>query len=189
MRYNTFQKIFSKLRLSRREAREKDRLPTCPPQGKGVYHMKFLESIGKAVGDAASYLGEKSRKTAYLNRIRTVIRCEEKAAEKEYLALGRYYYNNLRDRNNPATEVHCAELEAIEARLEKALNQLEQFYQADNSVIDAALAPEEEREEISLDDVACFDHDPVSEPAADDGEEKPEAPAASNENDDLPFEG
>ena len=61
--------------------------------------------------------GRRIGSAAYLNRIRTVIKCEEQAAEKEYLALGRYYYNNLRDPSNAVTEPHCAELEAIEARL------------------------------------------------------------------------
>ena len=45
--------------------------------------MEFLKSIGRAVGEAASYLGEKNRRAAQLNRIRAVIRCQEKAAEKE----------------------------------------------------------------------------------------------------------
>ena len=49
--------------------------------------MEILKKVGKAVGDAASYLGEKNRRIARLNRIRSVIRCQEKAAEKEYLAL------------------------------------------------------------------------------------------------------
>ena len=75
--------------------------------------MNFLKNIGKAVENAANYVGEKNRRAAALNRIRGVIRCEEKAAEKEYLALGRYYYNNLRDKDNPVTEPHCVELESI----------------------------------------------------------------------------
>ena len=58
--------------------------------------MEFIKIIGRAVGQAAETLGQKHRKTAMLNRIRTVVRCEERAAEKEYLALGRYYYNALR---------------------------------------------------------------------------------------------
>lgn len=156
--------------------------------------MKFFESIGKAVGDAAGFLGEKNRKAAYLNRIRTVIRCEETAAEKEYLALGRYYYNNLRDKNNPVTEAHCAELEAIEGRLEKALDQLEQFYQADSKaasigIIGGADGPTAvyiangEAEEVTLEDVERFDHDP-----AETAEAAP-APAQPGENAGLPFEG
>ncbi len=123
-----------------------------------------------------------------------MIRCEERAADREYLALGRYYYNNLRDKNNPVTEAHCAELEAIEVRLEKALNQLEQFYQADGKDSDCVIVESEdgpsaafvaggEIEEVTLDDVQAFDHDPEqpADPAAE--------PVPSEENADLPFEG
>ena len=58
--------------------------------------MDVIKNIGRAVGYAAAALGHKHKKTAVLNRIRTVIRCEERAAQKEYLALGRYYYHALR---------------------------------------------------------------------------------------------
>lgn len=125
--------------------------------------MKFWKSIGKAVGDAANFVGEKSRKAAYLSRIRTVIQCEEKAAEKQYLALGRYYYNNLRDKANPVTESHCTELEAIEARLDKALSQLEKFYSGEGAeVCSEQMEAGVIGEEITLEDVESFDHDPTS---------------------------
>lgn len=185
--------------------------------GKEVVNMKFLKNIGKAVGEAVSFVGEKNRKAAYLNRIRAVIRCEEKAAEKEYLALGRYYYNNLRDKDNSVTEAHCTELEAIEGRLDKALSQLEQFYEAEkcacaeNCACSVAVIGGEdgptaggEAEEITLDDVESFDHDPTTEPAEDISAAGLEAapgavpadtapagtsPAEPDENDNLPFEG
>lgn len=150
--------------------------------------MSFLKNIGQAISNAAGYVEEKSRKAAYLNRIRTVIRCEEKAAEREYVALGRYYYNNLRDKNNAVTEAHCVELEAIEERLEKALDQLEQFYQADHNVLviegedgpTAICAIDGEAEEITLDDVESFDSDPIPEQ---------EAEEQADESANLPFEG
>ncbi len=47
-----------------------------------------------------------------MNRLRTVIRCEEKAEERAYLALGRYYYHNLRDAENTVTEPYCIDIEA-----------------------------------------------------------------------------
>lgn len=160
--------------------------------------MNFFKNIGKAVNGAIGYVGEKSRRAAYLNRIRTVIRCEEKAAEKEYLALGRYYYNNLRDRDNSVTEAHCAELDTVEVRLEKALDQLEQFYEKENTACSVGIISGEdgptavcvkggEAEEVTLEDVEGFDHDPMAEegaPAPSCGT----APAEPGENDNLPFE-
>ena len=144
--------------------------------------MNFLKNIGKAVENAANYVGEKNRRAAALNRIRGVIRCEEKAAEKEYLALGRYYYNNLRDKDNPVTEPHCVELESIEARLDKAIAQLEKYYGEE----------EPQHEEVTLEDVQSFDQDPAAlEQVSQEGDTPPqEAPAApAEEGADLPFEG
>ena len=144
--------------------------------------MNFLKNIGKAVENAANYVGEKNRRAAALNRIRGVIRCEEKAAEKEYLALGRYYYNNLRDKDNPVTEPHCVELESIESRLDKAIAQLEKYYGEE----------EPQHEEVTLEDVQSFDQDPAAlEQVSQEGDTPPqEAPAApEEEGEDLPFEG
>ncbi len=150
--------------------------------------MEFLKNIGRAVGDAANYLGEKNRRAARLNRIRSVIRCQEKAAEGEYLALGRYYYHSLRDKDNIVTESHCAALDQIEEALDNALDQLEKFY------------GKEDQEEITLEDVESYDQEPSweeelvpeEEPAPEKEPPLPQAeaqPAPAEENDDLPFEG
>lgn len=135
--------------------------------------MEFLKTIGKAVGEAAAHLGEKNHRAAQLSRIRSFLRCQEKAAEKEYLALGRYYYHNLRDKENDVTEAHCLALDEIEQRLDAALDQLSQCYSAG-----------EAREEVTLEDVQAFDQDPAAQ------EEPPAAtPAPAEENENLPFEG
>ena len=73
-----------------------------------------------------------------------MIRCEEKAAERAYLALGRYYYHNLRDAGNTVTEPHCIDIEAAEQRIDAAGRSSRRF---------AAREGEEEIEEITLDDV------------------------------------
>lgn len=69
---------------------------------------------------------QKNRHAAVMNRLRAVIRCQERAAEKEYLALGRYYYNALRDKDNPVAEEHCAKIDQIQAQLDSTLESLEQ---------------------------------------------------------------
>ena len=146
--------------------------------------MEFLKTISKAVGEAAAHLGEKNHRAAQLSRIRSFIRCQEKAAEKEYLALGRYYYHNLRDKENDVTEAHCLALDEIEQRLDAALDQLSQCYSAS-----------EAREEVTLEDVQAFDQDPAAQAApapveAAPAEEAPAAtPAPAEENENLPFEG
>ena len=148
--------------------------------------MEILKKVGKAVGDTASYLGEKNRRIARLNRIRSVIRCQEKAAEKEYLALGRYYYHSLRDKNNEVTEAHCVALDKIEEGLDSALDQLEKYY-----------GGEDDMEVVTLEDVEAFDQDPQAteeEPAPEKEEalveeSAPQEAAPVEENDGLPFEG
>lgn len=76
-------------------------------------------------GKLAAGIRQKNRRAAMLNRLRTVIRCQERAAEKEYLALGRYYYNALRNKEDQVAEDHCARLEEINALLDSTLESLE----------------------------------------------------------------
>lgn len=101
-----------------------------------------FKTAGGAVQNAVDVVAEKNRKTALQNRLRTVIRCEEKAAERAYLALGRYYYNNMRDASNTITEPYCIDIEAAEQRIDAAVEKLEAL----NRV-------EEEIEEVTLEDV------------------------------------
>lgn len=154
--------------------------------------MDLIKKFGKAVDSALGTLAAKNHRTAYLNRMRAVIRCEERAAEKEYLALGRYYYNALRDKANPVAEPHCAQLDAIEARLESALDQM-RAYAAENpeNLIGVIVAPggapcpcqDGDCEEIDLADIEIFDQDPTLGAGAD----KPQG--AGDEGEDLPYEG
>lgn len=160
--------------------------------------MKFLKNItaifqnaGGAVQGAVEVVAEKNRKAALQNRLRTVIRCEEKAAERAYLALGRYYYHNLRDAENTVTEPHCVDIEASERRIDAAVERL------------TALCAEEETdamaEEITLCDVqeiAPQADEAVPEGMVDEAVEaaavypetaKDEAPRDASE--DLPYEG
>ena len=113
--------------------------------------MAFLDKIkavfksaGGAMQNAVGVVAEKNRKTALANRLRTVIRCEEKAAERAYLALGRYYYNNMRNAANADTEHHCIDIEAAEKRIEDAMQKLEALLREET---------EEQIEEVTLEDV------------------------------------
>ena len=120
------------------------------------------------------------------------IRCQEKAAEKEYLALGRYYYHNLRDKEN---DCHRGPLRwpwmRLSSALDAALDQLSQCYSAG-----------EAREEVTLEDVQAFDQDPAAQEetpaqaAPDPGGGSPRgggprrhARPGGEENENLPFEG
>ena len=131
--------------------------------------MDFLKNItsvfktaGGAVQNAGGVVAEKNRKTALMNRLRTVIRCEEKAAERAYLALGRYYYHNLRDASNTVTEPHCIDIEAAEQRIDAAVAKLEALCREEGE--------EGEIEEITLEDVREYVPDPAPAEAAQDAE-------------------
>lgn len=76
--------------------------------------MELFKNLGRAMGEAANFLAEKNRRAAQINRIRAVIRLTEKKTREEYIALGRYYYHNLRDKENAVTEPHCAALDQAE---------------------------------------------------------------------------
>lgn len=150
-----------------------------------------LKSAGGAMQSAVVTVTEKNRQAALANRLRTLIRCEEKAAERAYLALGRYYYHNLRDAENSITEPHCIDVEASERRIDEAVQKLEALCREE---------PNEDIEEVTLADVRELTQpQEADEPAPPEGlvDEAVEAaePAAAypeaekDASADLPFEG
>ena len=173
--------------------------------------MNFLKNItsvfktaGGAVQGAVKVVEEKNRRTALMNRLRTVIRCEEKAEERAYLALGRYYYHNLRDAENAVTEPYCIDIEAAQKRIDAAVEKLEALTREEDD--------EAESEEITLDDVQEYIPTPeeaeeeasfvpdgtvdeaveAAEPAAEqpeaEPEKKPETEPEKDESEEVPYE-
>ena len=133
--------------------------------------MELFKNLGRAMGEAANFLAEKNRRAAQINRIRAVIRLTEKKTREEYIALGRYYYHNLRDKENAVTEPHCAALDQAEKALDAALDKLTEYYSS-----------EDVQEEVTLEDVTAYDQDPEAAPAQ-------QETAPEEDNDNLPFEG
>ena len=142
--------------------------------------------IAKGVTDARDNIAEKSRKTAVINRLRSVVKLEEARRDRAYMALGRYYYHNLRDENNENTELHCVAVDEAENRIAAALAHLDEIYrEKDNNDV---------AEVVELDDVVeieapAEDIDPVTAGSnsqfIDIGDEET---AKDGENDNLPFE-
>lgn len=87
--------------------------------------MANWKELRQSARRTAQSLKEKNHRAALINRLRLVVSCEERAAEKEYLALGRYYYNALRNRDNAIAESHCARIDSIQKRRDQALSELE----------------------------------------------------------------
>ena len=82
----------------------------------------------------AAGIEQKNRYAAMLNRLRTVRRCQEQAAEKEYMALGRYYYNALRDKETQVAEEHCKKLDHLNAMIDSTLKTLEEAVREQEAV-------------------------------------------------------
>lgn len=138
-----------------------------------------FKTAGGAMQNAVGVVAEKNRKTALANRLRTVIRCEEKAAERAYLALGRYYYNNLRDAANADTEPYCVDIDAAEQRIENAVAKLEALCNEEEVVV----------EEVTLEDVKELPapaEESVPEGFVDEAVEAA-APAEKDASQDLPY--
>lgn len=88
----------------------------------------ILESIGMSISHAVDCVVEKNRRSAQINRLKLVIRREERISEKAYIALGKYYYHNLRDENDPVTEPHCVAVDQASRRLDRAITRLEDLF-------------------------------------------------------------
>ncbi len=89
--------------------------------------MNFFETVTGNVTKAVDYVVEKNRKAALINRIRIVIKNERENQARAYVALGKYYFRNLRDEQNEETERFCKAVEASEQRMKKAFNKLDEI--------------------------------------------------------------
>lgn len=89
--------------------------------------MSFFEILTDNVTKAVDYVVEKNRKAALINRIRIVIKNERENQARAYIALGKYYFRNLRDPQNEETERFCKAVEVSEKRMKKAFNKLDEI--------------------------------------------------------------
>ncbi len=87
----------------------------------------ILETIGVSLSRAVEHVVDKNRKAAQINRLKLVIRNEERVAEKAYAALGKYYYHHLRDASDAVTEPHCAAIDQASRRMDRAITRLEEL--------------------------------------------------------------
>ena len=87
--------------------------------------MDLFKNLTEIVGSAKKTLSDKSKKAAAVSRLRTNIKNEEKICERAYVALGKYYYHNLRSTDDTVTEPYCAELDEARSKIEKYAEKLE----------------------------------------------------------------
>ena len=87
--------------------------------------MDFWKHTEDAVVNAVNNLMEKNRRTAMVNRLKIVIRNDLNTQNRAFIQIGKYYYQNLRDKQNGDTELYCAAADKAGTRLARAYAKLD----------------------------------------------------------------
>ena len=90
--------------------------------------MEIFKNLSDMVTSARKTISDKSRKNSAISRLKAIIKKEEANCESAYIALGKYYYHTLRDKNDIVAEPKCTILDNSRERIEKAAKKLEAFY-------------------------------------------------------------
>lgn len=114
--------------------------------------MSFFKKFTGSVVTAKDFVVEKKKKTDLINKLRNAIKNEKIIADKAYLALGRYYYNNLRDDTNPVTESRCCQIEEAEVKIEQARAHLTKIYEEEANEALKAKTETSAQEEVTDND-------------------------------------
>lgn len=114
--------------------------------------MKVLEIIGSAVSDAVEYVVEKNRIQAQQNRLRMVMRNEADLINRSYVALGKYYYENLRNKDDvEQNKKYCETIDKSSARMQKAVDRYRSLIEAQAKVnYDEYVTLEDDGEDITV---------------------------------------
>ena len=96
--------------------------------------MSILESVKGSVSGAINFVVDKNRKISLISKVKRVIHEEENRANQAYIALGKYYFHNLRDADNNETEFYCVEIDHAERRLQRAEMKLEELTEYDSEI-------------------------------------------------------
>ena len=94
--------------------------------------MNLFQTISGNVTKAVDFVVEKNRKAALINRIRIVIKNERDNESRAYVALGKYYYEHLRDTQNEETEHLCRAIDYSDKRMKKAFAKLDEMTEPDD---------------------------------------------------------
>lgn len=89
--------------------------------------MNLFQSVTSNVTKAVDFVVDKNRKAALINRIRIVIKNERENESRAYVALGKYYYEHLRDKENEETEHLCRAIDYSDKRMKKAFAKLDEI--------------------------------------------------------------
>ena len=79
-----------------------------------------MDLVGNTINDVATVINEKNKLRAQCVRIKDIIKHDAESRDKAYIELGRYYYQNLRDKEHEQTEKYCQTVDRMNDRIEKA---------------------------------------------------------------------
>ncbi len=94
--------------------------------------MEFLNQVGRILIGAMDSAVEYNRKKAQNNRLKKIIQKEKRQISRQYLALGKYYYENLQGAvSDQHTEKACRYIEFSQERMRKARKRLVELHSRD----------------------------------------------------------
>lgn len=120
--------------------------------------MNFFETVSSNMTKAVDFVVEKNRKAAMMNRLRIVIKNERENESRAFVALGKYYYEHLRDSQTEETEHLCRAVDFSDRRIKKAFAKMDE------------IAAPEDCEECCGDDCGCCAYSDDPEDAEEPGE-------------------
>ncbi|MGN1126444.1 MAG: hypothetical protein ACI4RI_03295 [Ruminococcus sp.] len=82
--------------------------------------MDGISFAKEKITDAAHCVADKNRKSAQLNRLKSVMKRENETMAKAYQALGKIFYENMTDEQRKENVLLCQIVEKSSSRMEKA---------------------------------------------------------------------
>ncbi len=87
--------------------------------------MGFFNDLGKKVADASQSALEQGKDMVEITKLKSSISDEEKKIKKTYEAIGKYYYETLKDSPAEGFEGFIDEIKAAESKIEELNKQIE----------------------------------------------------------------
>ncbi len=123
--------------------------------------MKIVNIISRAVTDAVEHVVERNSIQAQQNRLKMVMRNEADLTQRAYIELGKYYYENLRGKEeSERNEVLCDTIDNSKYRMNKAVDRYKELMiQQDKIILNEDIEEDCNIDEIAEDITLCCAYD------------------------------
>ncbi len=88
----------------------------------------MFKQISDVVNSAKDRIFDETEKIKLVARLRNIIDNEKQVSDKAYIALGKYYYNNLRENSDSEVVLNCKIIDEAEKRINEARMHLAKIY-------------------------------------------------------------